>query len=306
MRVFARLAAVLCGLAAASVHAQSSAAAGSLGDSKFEASDLLQAVQVTAAGDPENRVGAPVFVTIDIKNVSPRPVVVENLTIEVDALASSRFESSSPCVLDRIGEIRLGIGESYRQACRFPISEGGQRSNAASDRQSLSTGWNAQKWYQYLLAADLRLAVEIGVMSSGTQRAFPTVQIKAAEYSVFVGGVFGAMLLALFVLVERLLKQPDVREKWGRNLLLTILLGLRGGVMATIALLLGQTTQGGSAPVSLTVVDFSGGILIGLFSYPLASWISSTLKLDSVPAAPVRVPVSDAPSQVAAPPIPPP
>jgi len=40
--------------------------------------------------------------------------------------------------------------------------------------------------------------------------------------------------------------------------------------------------EGIGSPVMLTVVDFSGGVLIGLFSYPLASWISSTLKLDGV------------------------
>ena len=50
--------------------------------------------------------------------------------------------------------------------------------------------------------------------------------------------------------------------------------------MAIVALLLGKTTQGVGSPVSLSVEDFAGGVLIGLFSYPLASWISSTLKLD--------------------------
>ena len=52
--------------------------------------------------------------------------------------------------------------------------------------------------------------------------------------------------------------------------------------MAIIALLFGKTTQGAGSPVSLIVVDFAGGIMIGLFSYPLASWISSALKLDDL------------------------
>ena len=57
--------------------------------------------------------------------------------------------------------------------------------------------------------------------------------------------------------------------------------------MAVVALLLGKTTQGAGSPVSLTVIDFTGGLMIGLFSYPLATWISSTLKLNGavVPAA---------------------
>jgi len=126
--------------------------------------------------------------------------------------------------------------------------------------------------------------VEVGVAGAGTARFYPsaTFTVKAPDSSIFIGGVVGAMLLALFVAAERILKNPAVREDWIGTSWVTVLMGLRGGLLAIFALLLGKTTQGGGSPVSLSVADFAGGVLVGLFSYPLASWISSTLKLDSV------------------------
>lgn len=246
-------------------------------------------VVASVSGDPMNRVGDPVFVTITLRNQASRDQIVKNLSVRVDAMADQRFSSAGECTLSGLGEITLTPGETYSQTCRFPVAaaavaESDPAASAAAPAPGLAdrTGWRRSAWYGNLLGADLRMIVDVDVEGTGSRRFFPLVTVKAGEGSIFVGGVFGAMLLALFVLAERLLKNPDVRENWVRNVFVTLLMGLRGGLLAVIALLLGKTTQGIGSPVMLTVVDFSGGVLIGLFSYPLASWISSTLKLDGV------------------------
>lgn len=239
-------------------------------------------VVATVVGDPVNRVGDPIFVTVTLRNASVTAQIIKNFVVRVDGSASGRFDNNGDCALSGIGELTLSPGEIYSQTCRFPALNASSRGGALREPATSESGWLRQHWYQDLFSADLRLLIDVDVEGSGSRRFFPVISIKANESSVFIGGMVGAMLLALFVLVERLLKNPDVRENWVKNLMVTVLMGLRGGLLAVIALLLGKTTQGVGSPVSLTVVDFAGGILIGLFSYPLASWISSTLKVDGV------------------------
>lgn len=241
-------------------------------------------VVVTLVGDPSNRVGKPVFVTVTLRNRSAETQLVKNMFLRVDTSEEGRFGASGVCPLTRQSELQLPPGDIYSQTCRFPspAAEPIQpASGASSPAERLSpSGWEQASWYSSLFSADLRLLVEVDLEDTGVQRYYPSITIKAIEASIFAGGVAGAMLLALFVLAERVLRNPEVREDWGKSLLVTLLMGLRGGAMAIIALLLSKTTQGVGSPVVLTVTDFAGGMLIGLFSYPLATWISSTLKLD--------------------------
>ncbi|MPT26453.1 MAG: hypothetical protein E2602_05925 [Achromobacter sp.] len=259
-----------------------------------------QPLEVTAAGDPTNRVGNTVFIALTFKNTSSKNLIITNVSTEIEASANGRFDGGSSCNSDGFGEHRLNPGETYSQVCRFPIPDSQRTATLGFDPSSSPTansaaattnGWSSQSWYDSLFSANLRLSVSVTAESGDSKdgnaqsinlRFFPIVPVKASETSIFVGGAVGAMLLAIFVWVERLLKNPEVRERWVRNIFLTLLTGLRGALLSAIALLLGQTTQGVGSPVVLTVSDFSGGVLIGLFSYPLAAWISSTLKLDGV------------------------
>lgn len=248
-----------------------------------------QPLEVSAAGDPTNRVGSPVLIVLTFKNISSSLQIITNASITIDASANSRFNGEDACDLDGTGEITLKPGEIYSQSCRFPVvkKQQGNDKGVAQPETPADGGWIYPSWYDRLFSANLRLSVNVTLekeASSGKRspnfRFFPMVPVQASEISIFIGGAVGAMLLAIFVWVERLLKNPRVRERWIRNLFVTALTGLRGALLSAIALLLGQTTQGIGSPVVLTVTDFSGGVLIGLFSYPLAAWISSTLKLD--------------------------
>ncbi|WP_146196866.1 hypothetical protein [Achromobacter pulmonis] len=256
----------------------------------LEVKNEKQPLEVSATGDPTNRVGSPVLINLTFKNISSSQQIITNATITIDASANSRFNGEMSCNLDGFGEVELKSGETYSQNCRFPVIPKQRGTDEGAGRPaSTDGGWIYPSWYDRLFSANLRLSVNLTLqntasgdpqVSSANFRFFPMVPVQASEISIFIGGAVGAMLLAIFVWVERLLQNPRVRERWIRNLFVTALTGLRGALLSAIALLLGQTTQGIGSPVVLTVTDFSGGVLIGLFSYPLAAWISSTLKLD--------------------------
>lgn len=227
-------------------------------------------LSITATGDPMNRVGQPVFVEFSIKNITNGDLILKDLTIELDAMVRDSFDpATASCNLDQRGEVLLHQGAALLKGCRFQPK-----------RWESLTAW--REWAERLFAADIRYVVVANVETVGDLRYYPSITIKANETSVFLGGFAGALLLAIFVWVQKLISEPKARQAWGVNLGYTLLLGIRGAIMAAIALLIGKTTQGAGSPVALTVVDFSGGLMIGIFSYPLASWMADTLKIRGV------------------------
>jgi hypothetical protein len=229
--------------------------------------------------DPTNRTGGPIFLTVTLKNVSTQSRVIDNLTVRLESGADARFDGADACILAVPGTVTLLPNETFSQVCRFPQLA----AQVTESKQAKKPGWEGQSWWYSVFGADLRPSVKVTVAEVGEATFFPEpVSVKSPEWAIFVGGVVGAMLLAIFVAAERILKNPAEREQWIQTLWVTLVMGLRGGLMAIFALLLGRTTQGVGSPVTLSVEDFAGGVLIGLFSYPLASWISSTLKLEGV------------------------
>lgn len=225
-------------------------------------------LEITIAGEPNNRVGDAAYVVISLRNISGAQLQLKNMTVSIDGPAKERFVAPLECPLQRDGEVELASGAVFEQTCRFEMKPARVWPGGSGLQSSL-------------LSADIRLQVIAELTKLGNFQYFPTFMMKAPEISIFIGGFFGALMLALFVLVERILRNPEARQAWVRTALVTLVMGLRGGLMAIIALLISKTTQSVGSPVSLTVADFSGGILVGLFSYPLATWISSTLKLDA-------------------------
>lgn len=232
-------------------------------------SDATEAFLVTATGDSDNRTGEPVFVVITVKNVSGQDLLLRNAEFSLAGEWTNVGGKTIRCTLNQRGEIRLRNDLSLEQVCRFDVVMGG---NSGFFKRSRSG----------LLSSKLKLSVLLDTKELGSFRYYPSISVPAQEYSVFIGGVLGALLLAIFVWIERMLKKPVMRVYWVRSLVPALLMGLRGGIMAIIALLLGKSSQSAGAPITLTVTDFTGGLLIGLFSYPLAAWITSALKLDTI------------------------
>lgn len=230
---------------------------------------LATLIDVSARLTGNNRVGEPIYLAVVLKNTTNQAIKLKELRISIDPSVKGRFAKTTCKVND--GEPVIPANLSLEQQCHFVMKSGAFWSKTGD-------------WRNLFFAAEVPLMVELVPSKEGLSKAryLPVVRINAGQFAIFAGGLVGALLLALFLWIERLLIDKNVREAWGRNLLVMGALGLRGGLMAIMALLLSTTTQGAGSPVSLSVNDFSGGVLVGLFSYPLANWISSTLKLDGV------------------------
>ena len=224
---------------------------------------------ISIGGDPMNRVGEPIFVSLSVKNNAGKSLRLRNISMQMDRSSGAWVNDEEQCNLQQYGEPVLAQGQTLQQYCRFDV-------------QPSKMSWSIRSWREALMSTDVRLVVDADIDGVGERRYYPTITLKAQEYAIFFGGVVGAFMLAMFIWIERLLSNQRVRQALLKNFLVTLLMGARGGIMAIIALLLGKTTQGTGSPVTLTVTDFSGGVMIGLFSYPLAAWISSALKLDNM------------------------
>lgn len=90
------------------------------------------------------------------------------------------------------------------------------------------------------------------------------------------GGVAGAALLAGFVGTYRYFRQtPKVTLRTAILQVLAVAAG--GAVSAAIALILMNRLKGLELPLNITVKDFYGGIVVGLFSYKLGDWLYAQL-----------------------------
>jgi len=131
------------------------------------------------------------------------------------------------------------------------------------------------------------------------------ITFRAPLAAIFLGGLTGALLLALFTVVKERADAPvvplvvknwvsfvDAARLFGgwlmsllpqiwRMLLQTVM----GGICAVILILLAQSTEGLSPPISIKIQDFWGGVVIGLFSIPLSRWIWTQVKPAQPPAA---------------------
>lgn len=114
------------------------------------------------------------------------------------------------------------------------------------------------------------------------QKSYGIVQQKTARLDLnasghplgmYAGAITGAFLVALFLTITSRRSRSShsgSARSFGRNL-------LRGGVATAIAVLVLQTTTDNRFPISVSVEDFYGGVLLGLFGDQLAQNIQKRI-----------------------------
>lgn len=86
----------------------------------------------------------------------------------------------------------------------------------------------------------------------------------------------GSVLLALFMGIYDYSRERFSRKT--RDMLKKFLtISIAGATSAAIALLLMQRLKGLDLLINLTVTDFYGGVVIGLFSYKIGDWLHKEL-----------------------------
>lgn len=102
------------------------------------------------------------------------------------------------------------------------------------------------------------------------------ITLEPPVSSLVWGGVMGSVLLALFMGIYDYSRERFSRKT--RDMLKKFLtISIAGATSAAIALLLMQRLKGLDLPINLTVTDFYGGVVIGLFSYKIGDWLHKEL-----------------------------
>ena len=92
------------------------------------------------------------------------------------------------------------------------------------------------------------------------------ISLEPPLSSLLWGGAFGAVVLAAFVATYRWKR----REEPARAILTeAVATALAGAVCAVVALLLLYRFEGLELPITISVRDFFGGVVVGLFSYKI-------------------------------------
>jgi len=154
--------------------------------------------------------------------------------------------------------------------------------------------WRPKSWF--VAPGSQHILVKISVVEKAKPIPYyeeVPIVFRAPLPAIFMGGLAGALLLAIFTAVKVHVTTPldvVVIKDWPTFLNAARLLGnwllnlvpriwkllmqtIMGGICAIILILLAQSTEGLSPPIAIKIQDFWGGVVIGLFSIPLSRWI---------------------------------
>lgn len=110
----------------------------------------------------------------------------------------------------------------------------------------------------------------------GTKTTKLLVDVKANPLGMYAGGILGSLLVAIFLILPPIGVKPQAAgvilpaSSPAQKMRELSVRFLRGAVVTAIAILVLQTTSDFTLPINITVHDFYGGVLLGLFGDKLA------------------------------------
>jgi len=230
-------------------------------------------------------VTAPLDIYVQVTNLTQSDIFVKNVRVLMPGeFAAARANQGLEDTTSDLSDQQLKPG--YQRLVPFTISS--QRMN-----------WLTPVWNRRLLTFvpaeyDVSVRVTYNVPPERPDsQAIATAKIilEPPLSSVLWGGVAGATLLALFVGVYDFSRQGPSRKFWNA-LGKAVTISAAGSVSAAIAIILLQRLKGLELPINLTVTDFYGGVVVGLFSYKIGDWLHKELLGGGTPDSSEKVPSS--------------
>lgn len=251
------------------------------------ATDMAQATQVVQQGGLELGatfekpmvLGEPIVVLLSIRNVGTSTMTLQNLKLEPIGLLSN----------------------VYTKSCMVSLSDQTIRSQESVNRTCLLPAGPVPA--EVFLYSQNRYRALANVKVASRQDPLPMVlnlRLAMPELAVIFGAFVGTMLLVLFSTSFSFLQtlpQAPVDLSTLKKQTLTylarlpirvvlsavemVLRAVQGGVVAIILIVLSRSTIEIGAPIAVNVDDFWGGLLVGIFSVPLASWLATKMELSN-------------------------
>jgi hypothetical protein len=127
--------------------------------------------------------------------------------------------------------------------------------------------------YEFLVIVNYRIAT---LGKSSVQKAI-TLDVEAPMSSLIWGGIIGSLLLAIFLSAYKYLRATEA-NKLKAILVEAVKLFTTGAITALILVILIYRYKEIELPINITVNDFYGGVVLGLFTYTLGDWLYKKLR----------------------------
>lgn len=234
--------------------------------------------------------GINLVVQLSDKRTIPRPL---HMVVEVTNSDTSRTLSIETLEVRPFG----GLDSFYLPAILVDREEVTVDPTKSSPRYPVKLNVNtARSLWDHIYArsgpADLEVVLKYS-MSDQDKPSTVSLPVKlnvmTSSIYVFVGGICGAVLLVSFMLTTKVLKQAqagllnltlsrwrDVGLKWS---VLLVAYALNGFVVALLLVILSAGLTTLALPINVKLQDFSGGVVVGLFSVTLGKFIAEKLNL---------------------------
>jgi len=261
-----------------------SAAAAAAGSSTVTvghpATSEVAEVKLEVGVTPDGRavIGESVFFIISVRNAGTETVTLREAVLKPVGLLGKVYDESE-CKATFRGKT-VPATQTASVVCELPAKP-----------VPLRVFLNREG--QYRLIANVTIASLNDPLSSPL-----SVKLNAPEIAVVYGALFGSILLVMFSTAYSYLRWlPEVPSDVSalksqatsfllrfpiRLVLATIEMTLRavqGAVVAIILIVMTRTTTDIGAPIAVRVDDFWGGLVVGIFSVPLANWLADKLAL---------------------------
>jgi hypothetical protein len=260
----------------------------------------------------------------DAKSTSTGPSVVEGVRIELVAqpkevelpsqfnIAFRLVNATSEAVVFRNFDLKpleepggLKVAEDCLKQVQTTIGANGTRliicqmhsesfkDSLSSFMESLFSSWSLVTLqpgdYRFVAKAEYRKSD----LSTSTCNTIITLKIRPTIWQVCFGAAFGALLLVLFAFssprIRKLMASRDRLENatwFERWVIEPVALWVGASVASSIFIFLTYRLKDVSGPFTITVNDFYGGVVLGLFGVFLADWLAGKLFVANAKVSP--------------------
>jgi hypothetical protein len=232
-----------------------------------DAISITFATRQSASRDVMNAVGFDV----SLSNLAQSPIIVSGIQIDVQEPVPGTRENIS-WNRSEGGDITLAPGTTARRTLSMPSLDHSWYQYWAALARNPRLLTFAPGEYDATVIVDYKLPPNASLQLTKTAK----LTFSSALGAVVIGTIVGSILGLLFRSAWRLTREKP-RPRLADELLdagLAFPAGVLGAIIVSLILYRLKDVQ---LPIAVTVNDFFGGIVVGLFTYKLADWIYQKL-----------------------------
>ncbi|NYE24529.1 hypothetical protein [Pigmentiphaga litoralis] len=234
------------------------------------AENVSDGVQVTLSMDETDYIPGPISGRIIVKNTRNERLTISDWNVYIIGSLSSLYSQSKITT----GEIKVEPNSAYT----LDVYLRPGRKPTMFEHITFRSG-PTKMTVNLIYFAD--------GMKSGQTNYSLQAELKTSPFYTIAGGFFGALLLIVFVIVSKIIyvaqkneltalisKLPFLCVKW---FIVSIAYAVNGLIVTILLITLSAGLMAFQLPISFKLQDFSGGLIVGLFSITLGKFLADKL-----------------------------